>query len=437
MEDILFSIGPLPVTTRDLISIIGIMLVFVLVYLGISRLVLPVLMRKKEISQAKVVKGRYLLVIFLGLLLVEIGLSILEVEATLFRNISLTLLIESAILMVMIYVVLWIASNVYFHSFFTSREKNITEEQKSIEAINERAAINTLKWLLFAIAIMILQRYIDWDYTLWVFKSPREGSPDILIRISSILTTLIIFLIARLSTWVGTQIILHRYYRKQRFDAGISYSLTKLFSYLAYFIASIVALRNLGMDLGLLLGGAAALLVGIGLALQSTFSDFFAGLVLLFERPIKVGDYISFEGKPVLVQKIGLRASHVKNRDSINFIIPNSKLIMQPVVNWSHDEKSVRFHIVVGVAYGSDTIKVEELLLQAASSHRDVMKKPKPKVIFADFADSSLSFHLYFYSQNIYNAEWVKSDLRFKVDQLFRENGITIPFPQRDVWMRK
>jgi len=177
-------------------------------------------------------------------------------------------------------------------------------------------------------------------------------------------------------------------------------------------------------------------MVGVGLGLQSTFADFFSGLVLLFERPIKVGDFVSFEGEFVHIQKIGLRVSKVKNRDSINFIIPNSKLINQTVINLSHDEKSVRFNIVVGVAYGSDTELVKQLLLEAAEDHKDVLKRPKPNVIFNDFANSALEFHLYYYSGEIFNTELVKSDIRFTIDRLFRENDITIPFPQRDVWMR-
>jgi small-conductance mechanosensitive channel len=110
-------------------------------------------------------------------------------------------------------------------------------------------------------------------------------------------------------------------------------------------------------------------------------------------------------------------------------------MIVNSVINLSHDEKSVRFNVKVGVAYGSDTKLVESLLLKAAGEQKDILNRPEPQVIFNDFADSSLEFILYFYSNTIFNSELVRSELRFNTNEKFSNNGISIPFPQRDVWM--
>lgn len=431
----LFDMFGFPVFLDNLIWLIALLLFFFSVYFSFHRFFLPFLRKREDISANKEKKGRILLILLLILLFFFSFLTILEIETHFLDKISLTLIVEALILLVAVYLVLWLATNLFIHQYFVKREKKeIKVEQR--EPDPERSAINALRWLLFSIAFLILIQYIEWDPQFFEIKSPKEGQPALAFRLSSVLTTLIIYLITRLLIWILTQIILHRYYKQKNFDQGVRFSINTLLTYLFYFVATIVALKNLGMDLGLLLGGAAALLVGVGLALQSTFADFFSGLVLLFERPIAVGDYVTWDSKAVKVQKIGLRATKVKDRDSLNYIIPNSKMISNTVKNWSHDEKSARFQLTVGVAYGSDTRLVEELLMQAAYEHEDVFKRPKPKVVFSDFGSSSLDFVLNYYSKNIYNADWVKSDLRFRIDELFREHHITIPFPQRDVWMK-
>ena len=434
-KDPLFYLGDFPVIPLDLFWLGFSLVCLLIVYFAFNRFFIPFLDRKEHISTRTKHKGIFLLISLLILIYVEISFKVLSIQFQLFNRINLYLILEAMILLVLIYLILWIITNIFIHRYFQNREKEAPVPETP-EQDPENSAVNSLRWLLFSVALLILFRYIDWDYILWTFKSPKADASDIHIRFSSILTTLIIFLVARLFLWVLTQLLLFRYYKRRQFDTGISYSINKLISYLVYFTATIFALRNLGMDMGLLLGGAAALLVGIGLALQGTFSDFFSGLILLFERPIKVGDFVSYDGKPVEVQKIGLRASKVIDRNSVNYIIPNSKLITQAVINLSHDEKSVRFQIYVGVAYGSDTALVEQLLMQAALEHKEVLKRPKPKVVFHDFGNSSLDFQLNYYSKNIFNAEWVKSDIRFTIDRLFREHKVTIPFPQRDVWMK-
>jgi small-conductance mechanosensitive channel len=136
------------------------------------------------------------------------------------------------------------------------------------------------------------------------------------------------------------------------------------------------------------------------------------------------------------VQKIGLRTSLIETRESITVVVPNSKLVTDNVINWSHLDKKVKFIISVGVAYGSDTKLVKSILLKVAEEHPEVVEHPNPFVRFTNFGNSSLDFELHFFSRNFMRIEDVKSDLRFEIDNNFRENDVEIPFPQRVVWMK-
>jgi small-conductance mechanosensitive channel len=176
--------------------------------------------------------------------------------------------------------------------------------------------------------------------------------------------------------------------------------------------------------------------VGLGLGLQDFFRDLVAGFIVLWERTVTAGDVVEIAGTVGRVQEVGLRTTSVFTRDDIVMIIPNQLLTNDKVINWSQNRKATRFAVEVGVAYGSDTRLVEQILLRTAKENAQVEKEPSPLVHFTDFGDSSLNFKLYFYSFNLFRIERIKSELRFEIDNKFRENKITIPFPQRDVWMR-
>lgn len=263
-----------------------------------------------------------------------------------------------------------------------------------------------------------------------------ENSNTINIGVTKIISAILILLTARLFVWVFTEVVLFPYYQRKEINIGSQYAINQLFKYFLYVIAILYALGAIGIDLTILLGGAAALLVGIGLGLQQTFNDLISGIILLSERSVEVGDILDMGGTVGTVRRIGVRTSLVETRDNMTIIVPNSKLIGEVVTNWSHDEDKARFKVVVGVAYGSDTALVKKLLLQVAQEHPKALKRPAPFVRFVDFGDSSLDFELYFWSREFIRIEDVKSDMRFETDRLFRENNITIPFPQRDVWMR-
>ena len=195
-------------------------------------------------------------------------------------------------------------------------------------------------------------------------------------------------------------------------------------------------LELLGVRLSVLLAGSAALLVGIGLGLQDSFKDVVSGLIILGEGTIEVGDIVIVDNLVARVKKIGLRTSRVETRDEASIIIPNSRLVVNNVTNWSHNQEPTRFQVTVGVAYGSDVRLVEKLLLQVAAEHPAVLAEPKARVEFQAFGNSSLDFILHFFSNEYMGIEFVKSDIRYAINDVFRANQVTIPFPQRDLWVR-
>jgi len=176
--------------------------------------------------------------------------------------------------------------------------------------------------------------------------------------------------------------------------------------------------------------------VGIGLGLQQVFKDIISGLFLLFEGNLKIGDVVELEGVVGIDKEIGFRTTKIESRDNIILIIPNSTFIGENVINWSHIEQRTRFHVAVGVAYGSNVELVKKVLLECAKEHQEASDYPTSFVRFYDFGNSSLDFLLFFWTENAFRVESIKSDLRFAIDRKFRENNITIPFPQRDVHIK-
>ena len=182
-----------------------------------------------------------------------------------------------------------------------------------------------------------------------------------------------------------------------------------------------------------LAGGALA--IGIGFGSQKIVNNFISGLILLFERPIKVGDLIEVGETFGRVESIGARSTKVKTFDNFHIIVPNGTILDQNVVNWTHSDNLVRVRMKVGVAYGAPTRRVEELLLQAIRELDKVVSPPEPVVIFEDFGDNALLFEALFWiiMRRPMDRRRILSDLRYRVDELFREDGIVIAFPQRDV----
>jgi small-conductance mechanosensitive channel len=161
-------------------------------------------------------------------------------------------------------------------------------------------------------------------------------------------------------------------------------------------------------------------------------------VAILIEGTLKVNDIVEIEDGVVgKVREIGLRTSKIRTRDNTLLIIPNSRFVNDNVINWSHNDRKTRFKIDIGVAYGSDVEKVTEILLKCAAEEKKVTQRPEPFVRFNDFGDSSLDFQLYFWTTENFAVENIKSNIRYKIDKYFRESGVQIPFPQRDVHIIK
>lgn len=219
--------------------------------------------------------------------------------------------------------------------------------------------------------------------------------------------------------------------KRKELDVGNRYAILQITSYVVWTIVIVLIMEGLGINVTILVAGSAALLVGIGLGLQSVFMDFISGIVLLIEGDNKINDIIEFDGKTGIIRKVGIRTSEIVTFNDTVLVVPNSKLINNIVTNWSHTDKTARYMVEVGVSYDSDPEKVRSILLHCVHQDHRVLKNPAPLVRFADFGDSALIFQVFFWTNDILNFENIRSDLRFRVFEAFKREGIHIPFPQR------
>jgi small-conductance mechanosensitive channel len=255
------------------------------------------------------------------------------------------------------------------------------------------------------------------------------------LKVSTLVTILIILVVVKIVLWL-IKIAIFRKHKLRKIDTGTVYALYQIIKYFIWVIAIGVMLEAVGVKLTLLLTGSAALLVGVGLGLQQTFNDIISGVILLSERSIKIDDVLEIDGDVVKIQTIGLRTSKALNRDDISIIIPNSLITTSKVINWSHQTDKTRFRIEVGVAYGSDVDLVIKILEESAFEHPEVTQRDLVEARLMNFGNSSLDFHLLFFSKNIFRIGKAKSDIRRIINRKFAENNITIPFPQMDLHVR-
>lgn len=227
-----------------------------------------------------------------------------------------------------------------------------------------------------------------------------------------------------------------RVLQNMRLDSGVRNSLSTSIGYVGLVIALLIAINTTGIDLSGLAIIAGALSVGVGFGLQSIVNNFVSGLILLAERPIKVGDWVEVGLHQGIVQRISVRSTEIKTFERATVIVPNSELISTSVVNRMHRDRQGRFEIPIGVAYGSDVNKVREILLQCAADNGEILQNPAPFVLFMDFGDSALMFELRAFVPDVNRRLRVSSELRFAIDEAFRKANIEIPFPQRDVHIK-
>lgn len=269
-----------------------------------------------------------------------------------------------------------------------------------------------------------IKKFLDWGLHV------GEGDKQIHITIGLLLLLLCSFF----AVSYVLKLIRKIYTRKMNVvDTNKFISVFKFIKYIAYIITLFSVLSLGGVNVTPVLAASAAILVGVGLALQDLFTDLIGGIFIILDKSLSVGDIIEVEGRIGRVIEIKLRTTRAMTRDDKVFIIPNHKFITDTVFNYTQNHKTTREVVKVGVAYGSDTALVSKLLLETIKDEKRILKKPEPFVLFEDFGDSSLDFGLYFFISESFIDPFIKSDIRFKIDKLFREHHISIPFPQRDV----
>jgi potassium efflux system protein len=219
-------------------------------------------------------------------------------------------------------------------------------------------------------------------------------------------------------------------------DAGARYATATVSRYLITIVGLVFVCHSVGLGWSKVQWLIAAISVGLGFGLQEIFANFVSGLIILIERPIRVGDVITIADVSGVVSRIRMRATTVVDGDRKELIIPNKDVITGKVLNWTLSDQVNRIQIAIGIAYGSDTQLAAQLLLGAAQDHPDVLKDPPPLVTFESFGDSSLKFVLRCFLPNLESRQHAVHDLNMEIDRKFRENGIEIAFPQHDVHVR-
>ena len=224
---------------------------------------------------------------------------------------------------------------------------------------------------------------------------------------------------------------------RTQLDEGMRFAIARISGYVFITIGFYISLKFVGIDLSSLAVLAGAIGVGLGFGLQNVVHNFISGVIILAERPISIGDRVEVNGVAGRVDRISLRSTIVVTNDNISVIVPNSSFISEPVVNWSHGDPKVRINIPVGIAYGSDVEKFRALMTKVVTQHPQVLADPAPNIFFIGFGDSSLDFELGVWTaEMLQNPRRFRSEINYAVEKALRENGIEIPFPQRDLHIR-
>ena len=298
-------------------------------------------------------------------------------------------------------------------------------------------ARSLVNWVSFyGILLFLLNYYSDSQWMFVVLFSTGQMKVTLFLIVMAIL---IISLASRISK-VMTKAILPAMYNRYNLNKGLRFTFDRIAHYTIMVLAIIISLTTVGIDLSALTVFAGIISVGIGFGLQNIASNFISGIILLFERPIKVGDRVIVDDVIGDVEKINMRATVIKTLDNEHIIVPNSYFLEEKVVNRSFSDPRLRLVLPVGVAYGTDVEKVRELLLQVAREESEasmtVLDTPEPFVNFVGFGESSLDFELFLWVSDPNQLVVTKSNVNFRINRILSENNIEIPFPQRDLHIR-
>ena len=269
-----------------------------------------------------------------------------------------------------------------------------------------------------------------WEKTKEFLNQHYDFTKDISISVKDLLVVITVVFVTTLVLRFVLRIITRNLPEddKGKFNVVFGY-----FRWLVYLLILLITLHAVGVDVTAVFAASAALMIGIGLALQTLFQDIISGVFILVDQTVHVGDIIEIDGKVGRVEEIKLRTTRAVTLDNKVLVIPNHLYLENSLYNWTQNGTTTRESVEVGVAYGSDLQLVKKLLTQAASTHPEVLPEPEVVVQFKEFGDSSLNFRVVFTLGDSFHANIPRSDIRFEIDRLFREHNISIPFPQRDV----
>jgi small-conductance mechanosensitive channel len=269
-----------------------------------------------------------------------------------------------------------------------------------------------------------------WNFELFNLGDTVFTTRSFLILIASLF--LLIYVTAKIR-----KLLVSKIFPRYDMNVGVSQSIATIIRYLLVIIGLFIIFQTSGIDLsaiGLLVG---ALGIGIGFGLQNITNNFISGIIILFERPVKVGDRIEVDDLAGNIVNISARATTIITNDNIAVIVPNSDLVSTRVINWSHNNRSVRLNFPVGVSYNEEPDKIRKLLIEVADSNAGVLQNPPPDVLFENFGDSSLDFNLRVWTDEYSDKPKVlKSQLYYAIFKKFKEHQVEIPYPQRDLHLR-
>lgn len=246
------------------------------------------------------------------------------------------------------------------------------------------------------------------------------------------LTFILFYITGKLRKWIVYNLL-----AKSKIDLGVRVAVGTIFRYVILTIGLIIVLQTVGIDLSTVTILAGALGIGIGFGLQNITNNLVSGIIILFERPIKVGDRVEIGNVSGDVIKISMRSTTIVTNDNISIIVPNSEFISSRVINWSHIDRNVRLNFPVGVSYRENPENIKKVLLEVAAENEGILKEPKPDVLFSDFGESYIEFNLRVWTREYINRPGVlKSQLYYAIFRKFKEHNVEIPYPHRDILIR-
>ena len=265
----------------------------------------------------------------------------------------------------------------------------------------------------------------------YVLVTAPNGQSITVGQLSMVLLLLILGYFA--SRFVG--FLIGRRLATTRLRPDVVYMVKRITFFTILLIVIITALGLLGIPLTAFAFATGAIAIGVGFGAQNIINNFISGWILMAERPIRIDDYIELDSVQGIVERIGNRSTRIRRTDGVHLLVPNSSLLEKTVVNWTLVDQEIRTTVRVGVAYGSPVGKVAELIMEAVTSQPEVKQQPAPSVIFEDFGDNALIFDAYFWCDVSGDRvlRQFRSDIRFRIVDLFEKNGIVVAFPQRDV----